>query len=79
MIADGGELSFADSDELLRGRTPDSQLLELPLLDSPLENEIGNEEYLLGHSMDEGVVSIAGAVMNSGEATRSDMKNREIG
>jgi hypothetical protein len=36
MIVDGGKLSFADSGELLRGRTPDSQLLELPLLDSLL-------------------------------------------
>jgi hypothetical protein len=77
MIVDGGSLSFTNSGELLRGRTSDSQLLEPPLLDSLHENDIGNEEYLLGHSMDEGVVSIAGAVMNSGDRLQLIGEDRE--
>jgi hypothetical protein len=55
----------ANSGDVLRGKTPDSLLLELPLHDSFLETAIGTEEYLLGHSTDEGVVSIVRAVMNS--------------
>jgi hypothetical protein len=35
--------------------------------------------HLLGHSRDSGMVSVDDAVTNSGEVTRSDMKNREIG
>jgi hypothetical protein len=35
--------------------------------------------HLLGHSRDSGMVSVDDAVTNSGEATHSDMKNREIG
>jgi hypothetical protein len=59
MIVDGGGLSFTNFGKLLRGRTSDSQLLELPFPDSLLENDIGNEEYLLGHSMEEGVVDMS--------------------
>jgi hypothetical protein len=73
----GDELTVADSGDVLRGKTPDSLLLELPLHDSFLETAIGTEEYLLGHSTDEGVVSVDDAVMNSGEFVRSDVQNRE--
>jgi hypothetical protein len=78
-IADGGGLSFADSGELLWGITSDSQLPRLPLLDSLFGNEIGSEAHLLGHSKVCGVISNDDVMTNSGEATRSDIKNREIG
>jgi hypothetical protein len=52
---------------LLRKGTISYQRLELPLLDSLLSDEIGNEAHLLGHSKDSGMVSIDDAVMNSGE------------
>jgi hypothetical protein len=46
----GGDLNLADSGKLLQGKTPDSRLPRLPLLNSLLGNEIGNEAHLLGHS-----------------------------
>jgi hypothetical protein len=68
-----------NSSDVLRGETPDSQLLEPPLLDSFLENTIGNEGYLLGHSKACGIISNDDAMTNSGEVAHGDMQNREIG
>jgi hypothetical protein len=76
-MIDGVERPAANSGDVLREKTPDSLLLELPLHDSFLETAIGTEEYLLGHSTDEGMVSIDVAMTNSGEFVRSDVQNRE--
>jgi hypothetical protein len=78
-IADGSRRSFADSGEHLRRGTAICRRLELSLLDSLLWDGIGSTAHLLGHSRDSGMISVNDAVTNSGEATRSDMKNREIG
>jgi hypothetical protein len=78
-IETGDELKLADSGEHLRKGTTDCRRMELSLLDSLLCDEIGNEAHLPDHSRDSGMVSVDDAVSNSGEATRSDIKNREIG
>jgi hypothetical protein len=57
----GGDLNLTDSSELLRGKTPDSRLARLPLLNSLLGNEIGNEAHLLGHSKVSGTACSDGA------------------
>jgi hypothetical protein len=62
-----GDLNFANSGELLRGKMPDSWLPRLLLLDSLLCNEIGNEAHLFGHSKVYGVIS------NDGEETRPEL------
>jgi hypothetical protein len=64
---------------VLQKGTMDCRWLELSLLDSLLCDEIGNEAHLPDHSRDLGMVSVDDVVTNSSEATRSDMKNREIG
>jgi hypothetical protein len=60
-IDDGSELSSADSSEMLRKGTMDYRLLEPPLIDSFLQEEIGNEAHLLGHSKDSGMSYSDGA------------------
>jgi hypothetical protein len=76
-MIDGVKRPVANSGDVLRGKTPDSLLLELPRHDSLLETAIGTEEYLLGHSTDEGMVSVEVAMMNSGEFVHRDVQNRE--
>jgi hypothetical protein len=56
----GGDLNFADSGELLRGKTTDSRLPRLPLLDSLLCDEIGNVAHLLGHTRGSEVILVDG-------------------
>jgi hypothetical protein len=46
MIADGGELAFADSGELLQRGMADSRRLRLPLLDSTLQEILDVEAEL---------------------------------
>jgi hypothetical protein len=58
VIVDGDGRSFADSGELLRGRTVDYRRLELSLLDSLLYDGIGSMAHLLGHSRDSRVLSV---------------------
>jgi hypothetical protein len=45
-----GDLNFADSGELLQGKTSDSRLPRPPLHDSLLGDDTSNEAHLLGHS-----------------------------
>jgi hypothetical protein len=66
-IIDGGRRSFADFGEHLQKGMIDFRRLELPLLDSLLCDEIGNEAHLLGHSKDSGMVAVGVAMTNSGE------------
>jgi hypothetical protein len=56
-----GDLNLADSDELLLGKTLDSRLPRLPLLNTLLGNEIRNEAHLLGHSKVSGTACSNGA------------------
>jgi hypothetical protein len=60
----GGNLNFADFGELLLGEMPNSRLPRLPLLNSLLCNEIGNEAHLLGHS------KVAGTACSNGARDR---------
>jgi hypothetical protein len=57
----GGDLNLADSGDLQRGKMPDSRLPRLPLLNSLLGNDIGNEAHLLGHSKVSGTACSDGA------------------
>jgi hypothetical protein len=51
MIADEGELAFADSGELLQRGMVDSRRLRLPLLDSTLQEILGVKAELQGLSL----------------------------
>jgi membrane-anchored protein YejM (alkaline phosphatase superfamily) len=75
-IVNGDGLSFADSSEVLWGRTADYRRIELSLFDSLPSDEVGHEAHLLGHSMDLGMVSSAGLELKSGGSLRCAGKRK---
>jgi hypothetical protein len=54
-IVNGSRRSFTNSGELLRGKMSDSRLPMPPLHDSLLDDDIGNEVHLHGHTKGSGM------------------------
>jgi hypothetical protein len=79
IAVDGDDHIFHFSGDLLRKGIAKFANLRAPLHDSLHLDDLQDMAVLLDHAKDSGMVSIDDAVTNSGEVTRRDMQNKEIG